>query len=143
MQLYLPRHLLDQIVQHARKDYPREACGLLIGSCLYDARFVMQLAVSANLAADPLRQFEIDSALHLKLQADLRSSDRAIIGLYHSHPDGQAAPSPSDLAGAWIENFVWLIVGSSAEGPVQSGAFYRGVEQKFRAMEIIQMETAA
>ena len=50
------------------------------------------------------------SRLRLTLQRGLRGSGQAVVGLYHSHPDGAAQPSASDLAEAWEPELVWIIV---------------------------------
>jgi proteasome lid subunit RPN8/RPN11 len=43
-----------------------------------------------------------------------RASGAAIIGCYHSHPEGAPRPSARDLAGAKEEDFLWLIVAGEA-----------------------------
>jgi len=64
-------------------------------------------------------RFEVDPALRLRLQRELRASNERIVGLFHSHPDGAAAPSAHDLACAWEPDLVWLITatGRDAAGP--------------------------
>lgn len=88
---------------------PAEACGLLVGQ----ERRILGLAPSRNLAEAP-DSFELDSALHLRLQRRLRGTGRAVIGVWHSHPRTPAEPSERDLAGAWDDSLLWLITG--AEG---------------------------
>ncbi len=102
------------IRDHARAAYPDEACGLLIGPA--GPRLVVdQAVVSANCAGrDRTRRFEIDMALYLRLQRDLRGTGRRILGIYHSHPDGPASPSARDVAGAWGDHHVWLIAALAA-----------------------------
>lgn len=81
---------------------PREACGLLLGT----VGRIIALAPSRNLAAAD-DAFEIDTAMHLRLQRTTRS----VIGVWHSHPRGPAVPSARDLAGAWDPALLWLITG--------------------------------
>ncbi len=89
---------------------PREACGLLLG----EGERVLALAPSRNLAA-AADAFEIDTALHLRLQRLARARPgRDLLGVWHSHPTGPAVPSARDLAGAWEPRLAWLI--SAAEG---------------------------
>lgn len=82
---------------------PREACGLLLGT----RGRITALAPSRNLAASA-DAFEIDTALHLRLQRTTRS----VVGVWHSHPRGPAVPSARDQAGAWDAALLWLITGS-------------------------------
>ena len=56
-----------------------------------------------------LARFEIDPLTHIKAQKLARLRGSEIIGCYHSHPNGRAEPSATDLAGAGAEDFLWLI----------------------------------
>lgn len=60
--------------------------------------------------------FEIDPAAHIALLRGLRGAGRGIVGCYHSHPNGRAAPSEQDRAGASEAGFVWLIAALGSEG---------------------------
>ncbi|PWR24227.1 M67 family metallopeptidase [Zavarzinia aquatilis] len=75
--------------------------------------FADEALPSPNLAPDgALDTFEIDAALHLKLQREARAVGRRIVGLYHSHPASAPIPSPRDREGAYDHSLVWLIVGA-------------------------------
>ncbi len=100
----LPRAIADAMPRLAAAALPREACGLLIGRKDGDALVIDGLAPSRNLAADE-DAFELDTALHLRLQR----LTRAVAGVWHSHPGGRAIPSARDAAGAWDAALVWLI----------------------------------
>lgn len=115
---------LKQIVDHAETDYPREACGLLLGYQRADGHIeVTQVAASENMAAPGRNdRFEVDPELRLRLMRQARNTGRGIIGHYHSHPDGSARPSVSDLAMAWEPDLVWLITAVVAGQAVQSTA---------------------
>lgn len=68
--------------------YPDEACGFLLADG--EARVV------TNVAPDPRHAYEIAPEDVLGLHRE----GRDIIGVFHSHPDGVAAPSVTDLAQA-------------------------------------------
>ena len=105
-----PAHL-EAVTAHAESAYPAECCGLLVGTA-EDCRAwrVRRVVPSRNLApADRRDRFEIDPALQLDLQRELRGTAEAIVGVYHSHPDGQPMPSATDLESAWQPGLVWLI----------------------------------
>lgn len=113
MILFTPRQL-DAMKAAAEAASPVEACGLIVGARRSDDRIeVTQLAPSANLAADRRRRFEVDPALRLRLQKALRRSPLDIVGHYHSHVDGPARPSATDLAMATEPDLVWVIVAVS------------------------------
>jgi proteasome lid subunit RPN8/RPN11 len=99
---------------------PREACGLLTGRREGDVLVLDGLAPSRNLAEGE-HAFELDTALHLRLQR----TTRAVAAVWHSHPRGGATPSARDAASAWDPGLVWLITAAgetSAWLPVGQGA---------------------
>ena len=102
---------LRAIVDHAEAAFPQECCGLLSGREADGVIRIDGVHESENLAAEPDRRFEVDPALRLGLQRTLRGDGRRVVGIYHSHPDGPAQPSPRDLAAAWEPDLLWLVVG--------------------------------
>lgn len=96
---------LAQATAHARATPDREVCGLLLGS----AALIEHARATRNVASDPRRWFEVDpAALFAALRAE-RAGGPLLLGHYHSHPNGSAAPSPRDLAAA-EPGRLWLIV---------------------------------
>ncbi len=94
----------------AAKGYPDEVCGLLIGKGNAQGWQVAEVRQVANInqerAAD---RFQLDPAGYQAIDSELRGSGLEIIGVFHSHPDCPAKPSPTDLSNAW-EGFVYPIV---------------------------------
>lgn len=115
---------LKQIADHAEADYPREACGLLLGYQRADGHIeVTQVVASKNMTALGRNdRFEVDPELRLRLIRQARDTARGIIGHYHSHPDGSARPSTTDLAMAWESDLVWFVTAVVAGQAVQSTA---------------------
>lgn len=108
MRVRLPAKLAATFRAAARAAYPAECCGLIEGVRDGEHFRVMALHPARNLAAAPDR-FEIDPADHFAARKAARAAGHAIVGCYHSHPDGAARPSATDLAGAGEDNFLWLI----------------------------------
>lgn len=108
--LQIPDSVLTQMRQEAEKGYPNEICGLLIGTLSPSGWHVCDIRPVANLnherAAD---RFELDPAGYQAIDRELRGSGKEIIGVYHSHPDCPARPSPTDLGSAW-EGFAYPII---------------------------------
>lgn len=98
--------VLDAILSHAAAAPGREVCGLLLG----EAGVIRAAIPVANVAADPARRFELDPAAHFAALRAARAGGPAVIGHYHSHPDGRAEPSPRDAAGAHDPAACWMIV---------------------------------
>lgn len=100
----------EQIAAHARREHPREACGLLLGS-----GDRIELAVAAeNVADDPERAFEIEPALLLRIHREARAGGLSLLGWYHSHPNSMSAPSAEDAARAVEDGRIWLIATGEA-----------------------------
>ena len=107
----LARAHLAALARAAEEAYPEECCGLLVGTLEGGHRRVTRIAPSANVAeGDRRRRFEVDPRLILKFQRELRGGAERLVGHYHSHPDGPAAPSATDLEMAWEPDLAWLIV---------------------------------
>ena len=105
MTVTIASELLARLLADAAASPDREVCGLLLGT---DTR-IAEARAAANVAADPARAFELDPpALFAALRAE-RAGGAGVIGHYHSHPVGPAAPSPRDAAAA--RGGLWLILG--------------------------------
>ena len=107
----LPSAVRRAIVAHAREAHPAECCGLLVGG----GRRVDFAVRMPNVADSPTR-YRLDDRAHIELRKNLRAftPPLAIVGVYHSHPDGTAAPSPTDVAEAHYAEWVYVIVGTRA-----------------------------
>ncbi len=125
--LELPAPLLRRAEQAARDAYPEECCGLLIGRRHGATWTVHRLAPSANVAqAERRARFEIDPAILLREQRRARDAGEALIGLYHSHPDGEPAPSAEDERRAWQADQAWLILAADRDRAIRVAAWLRG-----------------
>lgn len=117
---------LARLEEEARKALPRECCGLLLGLEATDGWQVTELVTSPNVApADRRDRFEIDPGVLIGVQKRLRAEGAAMIGIYHSHPNGRATPSETDLAQAWQTGKIWLIAAIAGKGEVSVRAFLR------------------
>ena len=54
--------------------------------------------ITANVATDPTRHFEVDPAALVAAHKGARSGGAQVIGYFHSHPNGLARPSATDAA---------------------------------------------
>jgi proteasome lid subunit RPN8/RPN11 len=115
----LPSRVLDEILAHARAAAPDECCGLLVGR---DGR-IHRSSRARNLDSSPHR-YLIDPSDHFAAMRAARDEGLLVIGAYHSHPDGPAVPSPTDVSeAAGDSQFVYLIVSLSAAGAQAVGAY--------------------
>lgn len=98
-------HVRDAILAHAAREGHREACGLLLGQ---PGDIVAHIETS-NVAAQPERGFEIDPTTLLAAHRDARGDGGAVVGWYHSHPNGRGEPSATDAARAVEDGKLWVI----------------------------------
>lgn len=105
---------LAVIADAAEAAFPHECCGLLVGTGKRSVR-VTRLIPAPNLLRDQSPdRFELDPRIRFETERQLRGSFERIVGHWHSHPDGSATPSPTDLTQAWEPEMIWLIAGVTA-----------------------------
>jgi len=105
--LTIGRDVLDAIIEHARRDHPDEACGIVAGPAGSDRpeRFVPML----NAARSPTF-YEFDSADLLRLYRDLDARGEDPVVVYHSHTATEAYPSRTDVSYASEPGAHYLLV---------------------------------
>jgi len=119
----IPRAALRIIESAAESSWPRECCGLLVGVRAGAATEITSAHPSPNRARDPRIAFEVDPEIWLRLTRTLADGPESVLGLYHSHPDGPAEPSPRDLAAVWGPELVWIITAAARGKPAKTAAF--------------------
>jgi proteasome lid subunit RPN8/RPN11 len=130
--------VLDTIAAHARRDVPRECCGLLIGT----DTDVTEAVPASNDADDPLRRYEVSPIAHLAQIRRCRELAKAtgvnigVVGAYHSHPRSAAEPSPTDREQAF-EDVLYVIAGPVEGGRSLEARAYRLRNGHFEAVELI------
>lgn len=123
MQVCISSAILAELQQLAKAGEPQEICGILFGD---DGR-VSTYRPAPNVAADPLRHFEIDPGILIAAERDQRGGGNSIVGYYHSHPGSTVQPSATDAASAAADGRVWLIVNgtdAAAWQAIENGDIY-------------------
>ena len=118
--LSIDRAIRDAIVDHARRDHPDEACGVVAGPEGSDRpeRFVPML----NAARSPTF-YEFDSADLLKLYKEMAANDEEPIIVYHSHTATEAYPSRTDISYASEPNAHYVLVSTREPETVEFRSF--------------------
>jgi proteasome lid subunit RPN8/RPN11 len=136
----LPAPLVEAIVAHARREYPNEACGLVIGDrAAADGGAALRFEATRNRAASPYR-YEIDSEDLLRLTIATDDADEVFWAIVHSHVRSPAYPSPTDVGLAFYPDALYLLVSLAAPEPAL-GAF-RIVDGAIYPVELV-VTTAA
>src|SRR5580704_15800957 len=98
------RAVLEELPAEAGREPHLECCGLLAGrddviSTILTAQNALRSATSYEIAPEEL------FALFRRLRADGLEH----LGIYHSHPRGENAPSPRDIARAFYPGAAYFI----------------------------------
>jgi proteasome lid subunit RPN8/RPN11 len=129
------------ITAHARRERPRECCGILVGT----EDEIVEAIDAGNVAADPLRSYEVSPADHIAQIRRCRESGKTgtgslkIVGVYHSHPHSAPVPSPTDLEQA-CDEYVYLIAGPADDSAPLEIRAYRLSEERFRSVGLTVTE---
>jgi proteasome lid subunit RPN8/RPN11 len=111
--LRIARDLLDQIVDHARRDAPDECCGV-VG--VMDGQ-ATSVHATRNAVRSPLR-FKIDPKDQLQAYLAIEDEGGEIGAVYHSHTRTAPYPSQTDInfSRDW-PGIEWIIVGLADDAP--------------------------
>ncbi len=135
--LVIRADLVDEMVAHARRDHPDEACGVIAGSEGSDRpeRFIPML----NAARSPTF-YEFDSGDLLRLYRDMDSRDEVPVVVYHSHTATEAYPSRTDISYASEPEAHYVLV-STREPETYEFRSYRIVDGVVTEEEVQVVET--
>jgi [CysO sulfur-carrier protein]-S-L-cysteine hydrolase len=118
--LVIRADLVDEIVAHARRDHPDEACGVVAGPEDSDRpeRFVPML----NSARSPTF-YEFDSGDLLRLYRDMDTRGEVPVVIYHSHTATEAYPSRTDISYASEPEAHYVLVSTREPGTHEFRSF--------------------
>ena len=121
--LTIPQSIIDALIDHARNDFPLEACGILggIGSVV-SVHYPMVNTDQSNehFMMEPKEQFAVIK--------DLRGKGLSMLAVYHSHPETPARPSAEDIRLALTPDVSYVIVSlASGQPDVKSYRITAGV----------------
>ncbi|MDX1609629.1 MAG: M67 family metallopeptidase [Halofilum sp. (in: g-proteobacteria)] len=90
-----------RIRELAEAAWPHEACGLLEGHAIGRNAHVRRVLACRNEHERPAERYLIDPEAFLRADRAAGRAGRAIVGVWHSHPNGAAWFSQTDRAEAW------------------------------------------
>lgn len=112
------KEVLRRLIEAARRDPEIECCGLLAGQ----GGVVTTLLPARNALASPTA-YEIAPEELFRLFREMRERGLEHLGIYHSHPATDNAPSPSDIDRAFYSDAAYFIVSPQADAPRPVRAF--------------------
>ena len=119
MVISLQQAHVDEILDHARAEAPRECCGLVGGT----SGRAQTVYPTRNAAADPFITYEASPQDLFAAQRKMRERGEQLLAIYHSHPrSADPKPSDTDVRLAYYPTAVYFIVGLGGAHP-SLGAF--------------------
>ena len=114
--LVISSDTVDEIVAHARRDHPDEACGIVAGPVGSDRpeRFIPMV----NAARSPTF-YEFDSLDLLRLYREMDDRDEEPVVVYHSHTATEAYPSRTDITYASEPDAHYVLVSTRAADDIE------------------------
>jgi proteasome lid subunit RPN8/RPN11 len=106
--LTLKRAHMFAMQRHITVEAPLESCGLLAGK----AGFV-ELVLPIKNAAESKVRFQMEPRAQLRAMQQIESEGMEMLAIFHSHPRGPSAPSPTDIQEAVFQvvNIIWSKAG--------------------------------
>lgn len=103
--LIIKKELLKRITEHAFREFPNEACGILAGN----QERVNKVYEMVNVEKSPATFF-MDAQQQLMVMKQIRNDGQEMIGIYHSHVASPAYPSAHDVELAFYPDTSYVIV---------------------------------
>ncbi|ADG77919.1 Mov34/MPN/PAD-1 family protein OS=Tsukamurella paurometabola (strain ATCC 8368 / DSM / CCUG 35730 / CIP 100753 / JCM 10117 / KCTC 9821 / NBRC 16120 / NCIMB 702349 / NCTC 13040) OX=521096 GN=Tpau_1289 PE=4 SV=1 [Tsukamurella paurometabola] len=105
--LTIRRDLVAKMIEHARRDHPDEACGVIAGPEGSDRpeRFIEML----NAERSPTF-YRFDSGEQLAVWREMEARDEEPVVIYHSHTATEAYPSRTDVSFASEPNAHYVLI---------------------------------
>jgi [CysO sulfur-carrier protein]-S-L-cysteine hydrolase len=118
--LVIPQSHVDEMIAHAREDYPDEACGVVVGREGSDEPIRLVRMINADRSPT---FFRFDPAEQFALHKELMAAEEEIVVVYHSHTATEAYPSRTDISLAAEPQAHYVLVSlaesGADEGPVE------------------------
>jgi sulfite reductase (ferredoxin) len=121
--LMLDRALLRKMTEHAGREAPLEACGIVSGKGLRGEAF--HPMTNADHSAE---HFSMEPREQFVVARRLRALGHEILAIFHSHPATPARPSEEDIRLAATPGVVYLILSLAGAEPLLKGFWIDGLQ---------------
>ena len=114
----LSRSDYNKILEHAKKELPDEACGLIGGVKEDNDKIIKKVYLLTNIDHSN-EHFTLDPKEQLKAIKDMRANGFVPLGNWHSHPESPSRPSDEDKRLAYDSTASYMILSlMDKENPV-------------------------
>ena len=127
--------VLDAIRREAKRAYPHEGCGALLGASPFEVS--EQVALPNQEQESPRVRFTVSPRDYLATEAAADARGLLLLGFWHSHPDHPAKPSATDRSYAWPGLLTLVIAVAHGEPGELTAWDVPGPEAPFRRLELV------
>lgn len=103
--LSISKFFLDEIIAHARRDYPQECCGILAGR----KGEIIRVYPMENMEKSSSTYFMNPEEQYQVFQ-EIDREGLELLAIYHSHPHALAYPSARDIELAFYPDVLMMII---------------------------------
>jgi proteasome lid subunit RPN8/RPN11 len=103
--IQIPSQIRDELVAHAVRGLPNEACGLLAGT---DGR--AEAFYPMRNADDSDMTYRLDPKEQLEVFEEIEEKGLELVGIFHSHTHSEAYPSETDRRQAFYPEAHYVLV---------------------------------
>ena len=128
----IPQSVYNEVVAHALKDNPIEACGYLAG-----INGEVKYAIPMKNTDESNEHFSFDPQEQFDAFKKTKSEGLRLIAVYHSHPETPARPSEEDIRLAYDPNVSYVIVSLASETPVMKSFLIKNKTVEIEEIEVI------
>lgn len=97
------------MIDHAEKNLPDEACGLIAGKIEGGTKHVLKVYFLTNIDHSN-EHFSLDPKEQLRAVKDMRANGFIPLGNWHSHPESPSRPSEEDKRLAYDSSASYMIL---------------------------------
>jgi proteasome lid subunit RPN8/RPN11 len=128
---------LDAMIEHAKKEIPNEACGLIAGTFQGEDKVVEKVYYLTNIDQSN-EHFSLDPKEQLAAVKDMRALGLKPLGNWHSHPESPSRPSQEDKRLAYDSQASYMILSlMEPENPVINSFHIEGDESTKEELQIV------
>ena len=119
----IPKSIYQRMVEHARREWPLECCGILSGKDkTVEKAFELQNAEGSTV------RYSMSPREQMSVFEEMEKESMKMIAVYHSHPHTIPFPSETDVKLAFYPDLVSVIISLKEEGNPVMKAFRIGKE---------------
>ena len=116
------------LLDHTCKEEPNEACAILYGHKIEQKSTVKEIWLTKNETPSPI-EFTLSAEQTWEMDQKRKELNLEIIGIFHSHPKGDAYPSNTDKK--FMENNLYS--NKIKKIPEWVWVIYSGINEDFKA----------